>query len=165
MLIPVVAECDDGFLNDNRAFGVTQDDVVAALDAASRVVELGGETFIVGVLLFTNYGARGQLQILGVPLGAEIGDLMPVRHHEGSCIGVLATDLPAHPLQLQRLVRRMHLGIARTGSVGNDGSGEIFLGFSTATRVPRSTETMDGRDGHVLHALPLEQTLELLRLP
>jgi D-aminopeptidase len=237
VLIPVVAECDDGFLNDNRAFGVTREDVVAALagaatgpveegavgagtgmqqfdfkggvGSASRVVELGGETFTVGVLLLTNYGTREQLQILGVPVGARIGDLMPVRHHEGSCIGVLATDLPAHPLQLQRLVRRMHLGIARTGSVGNDGSGEIFLGFSTATRVPRSAETIrfpvdvvvegqfwregspldlvfeavaeateeaalnalfqaettDGRDGHVLHALPLERTLELLRRP
>jgi D-aminopeptidase len=64
---------------------------------------------------------------------------MPVRHHEGSCIAVVATDAPLHPRQLKRLARRVDVGLARTGSVGNDGSGEIFVAFSTANRIPRAT--------------------------
>ena len=167
VVIPVVAETDDGFLNDNRAFGLGRDDVWAALDAASagpvaegvvgaatgtqqfdfkggigtasRVVELQGVSYTVGVLLQTNYGSRRQLQVAGVPIGRRIQDLMPARHHEGSCIAVVATNAPLHPRQLRRLARRVDVGLARTGSVGNDGSGEIFLAFSTANRIPRTT--------------------------
>jgi L-aminopeptidase/D-esterase-like protein len=54
-------------------------------------------------------------------------------------IAVLATDLPLHPGQLRRLARRIDIGLGRTGSVGNDGSGEIFIAFSIANRIPRST--------------------------
>jgi D-aminopeptidase len=167
VVIPVVAETDDGFLSDNRAFGLTREDVWAALDGAttkpvaegvvgaatgtqqfdfkggigtsSRVVDIQGSRFTVGVLLQTNYGSRHQLQIMGIPVGRQIADLMPERHHEGSCIAVVATDAPLHPRQLRRLARRVDVGLARTGSVGNDGSGEIFLAFSTANRIPRAT--------------------------
>jgi D-aminopeptidase len=167
VVIPVVAETDDSFLSDNRAFGITREDVYAALDSvkdgpvaegcigagtgtqqfdfkggigsASRIVELSGERFTIGVLLQTNYGNRHQLLIAGAPVGRQITDLMPKRHQEGSCIAVLATDIPLHPGQLRRLARRIDIGIGRTGSVGNDGSGEIFIAFSTANRIPRST--------------------------
>ena len=167
VVIPVVAETDDSFLSDNRAFGVTREDVYAALDAAkdgpvaegcvgagtgtqffdfkggigtaSRVVELSGERFTIGVLLQTNYGSRHQLLIAGSPVGRQITDLMPRRHQEGSCIAVVATDVPMYPGQLRRLARRVDIGLGRTGSVGNDGSGEIFIAFSTANRIPRST--------------------------
>jgi D-aminopeptidase len=167
VVIPVVAETDDSFLSDGRAFGVTREDVYAALDAAkdgpvaegcvgagtgtqffdfkggigtaSRVIELSGERFTVGILLQTNYGSRHQLLIAGAPIGRRFTDLMPKRHQEGSCIAVLATDLPLHPGQLRRLARRIDTGLGRTGSVGNDGSGEIFIAFSTANRIPRST--------------------------
>ena len=165
--IPVIAETDDSFLSDNRAFGIAREDVYAALDnakdgpvaegcvgagtgtqqfdfkggigTASRVVELSGERFTIGVLLQTNYGSRHQLLMAGAPVGRRITDLMPRRHQEGSCIAVLATDLPLHPGQLRRLARRIDIGLGRTGSVGNDGSGEIFIAFSTANRIPRST--------------------------
>jgi hypothetical protein len=93
------------------------------------------------VLLLTNYGSWNLLSILGRPIGREIADLMPDHHQEGSCVGIVATDLPLNPLQLQRLTRRVGVGLARTGSVGNDGSGEIFIAFSTANRVPRSSPT------------------------
>jgi D-aminopeptidase len=167
VLIPVVGECDAGFLSDNRAFGLGEADVRAALTSAapgpvaegnvgagtgmqlfdfkggigtaSRVVTLAGEPFTIGVLLLCNHGTRAQLHVLGVPVGRELTDLMPERHHEGSCIGVLATDLPLHPAQLRRVVRRVGLGLARGGSVANDGSGELFVGVSTATRIPRDT--------------------------
>ena len=51
----------------------------------------------------------------------------------------MATDIPLHPGQLRRLARRVDIGLGRTGSVGNDGSGEIFIAFSTANRIPRAT--------------------------
>jgi D-aminopeptidase len=167
VVIPVVAETDDSFLSDGRAFGISRDDVFAALDSAtygpvaegcvgagsgtqffdfkggigtaSRVIELTGERFTVGVLLQTNYGSRHQLLIAGVPVGRQITDLMPLRHQEGSCIAVVATDTPMYPGQLRRLARRVDIGLGRTGSVGNDGSGEISIAFSTANRIPRST--------------------------
>lgn len=169
VVMPVVAECDDGFLNDNRAFALTQDHVIAALEAAndgpvaegvvgagtgtqlfdykggigtaSRVIEIGGKSYTIGVLLNTNYGSRYQLQVSGVSLGRQFTDDMPVRHKEGSCIAVLATDLPLHPKQLRRLARRIDIGLGLTGSVGNDGSGEIFMAFSTAHKIPRHSAT------------------------
>jgi len=177
VVIPVVAETDDSFLSDGRAFGIAREDVYAALDAAkegpvqegcvgagtgtqffdfkggigtaSRIVELSGQRFTIGVLLQTNYGSRHQLLIAGAPVGRQITDLMPKRHQEGSCIAVLATDLPLHPGQLRRLARRVDIGLGRTGSVGNDGSGEIFIAFSTANRIPRSTP----RPSHPINVL------------
>jgi hypothetical protein len=88
--------------------------------------------------LNTNDGTRQQLQIAGRLLGRHLTANMPVHHKEGSCIAVVATDLPLHPSQLRRLARRVDIGLGRTGSVGNDGSGEIFLAFSTAQRIPRA---------------------------
>ncbi|MBV9484843.1 MAG: P1 family peptidase [Frankiaceae bacterium] len=233
--MPVVTECDDGFLNDNRSFGLQPQHVVAALDGASsghvpegavgsgtgtqlfefkggvgtssRIIEIGGEPFTVGVLVNTNYGHRHQLRIHGAPVGEHLRDtLRPGTQKEGSCIVVIATDVPLHPGQLRRVARRADAGLARTGSCANDGSGEISLAFSTANHIPReggspidtvpllrggqfwtagapvdllfeavadateeaslnalfSAQTMPGRDGHVLHAIPLDQTLEFL---
>src|SRR5204863_2822008 len=107
------------------------------------------ERFTIGVLLQTNYGSRHQMLIAGVPVGRHITDLMPRRHQEGSCIAVLATGIPLHPGQLRRLARRVDIGLGRTGSVGNDGSGEIFIAFSTANRIPRST----ARAAHPINVL------------
>lgn len=167
VLMPVVAECDDGFLNDNRApatplhvfrqalehssNGPVEEGCIGAgtgmqmfgfkggIGTASRKVEISGRTYTVGVLLNTNYGVRHQLMIQGVPMGKIFNDNLPRYEKEGSCIGVLATDAPLLPNQLNRLAKRMGLGLVRTGSVGNDGSGEIFLAFSTATTVPRES--------------------------
>src|SRR5207237_9315481 len=129
--------------------GTQQFDFKGGIGTASRLVGLSGERFTIGVLLQTNYGSRHQLLIAGVPVGRQIGDLMPRRHHEGSCIAIVATDIPLHPGQLRRLARRVDIGLGRTGSVGNDGSGEIFIAFSTANRIPRSTP----RPGHPIAVL------------
>jgi D-aminopeptidase len=96
--------------------------------------EDGGHT--VGVLVQGNFGAREDLIIAGVPVGLEITDLVPdvpsKRAEAGSIIAVVATDAPLLPHQLKRLSRRVPIGIARTGGFGRNGSGDIFVAFSTA---------------------------------
>jgi L-aminopeptidase/D-esterase-like protein len=110
---------------------------------ASRVVSVavagGGDpgpqktprTFTVGVFLQANFGRRPQLMIAGVPVGKEIpGEVY--KEESGSCIAVVATDAPLLPNQLKRLARRVSLGLARTGTISGNGSGDLFIAFSTA---------------------------------
>jgi D-aminopeptidase len=166
VVIPVVAECDDSFLNDCRRMQLTHDDVRAAhqrafdsraggsppdegsvgagtgmsclgfkggMGTSSRATP-GGHT--VGVLLLTNFGERARLTVDGVPAGR----LLPaeqVRRPAGSCVGVVVTDAPVSGADCARLARRVGLGLARTGSTGHHGSGEIFLGVSTGCRSDR----------------------------
>ena len=105
--------------------------------ASSKLTARNG-AYTVGVLVQANYGARHTLTIAGVPVGREITDLRPVtrvkRHNpgDGSIIVVLATDAPLLPHQLKRLARRIPLGIARLGGMATNGSGDIFIAFSTA---------------------------------
>jgi len=98
---------------------------------------LGGWT--VGVLAQCNFGRRYQLTIAGAPVGKHLTDDAPITNGEnpfkqddGSLIVVIATDAPVLPHQLKRLAKRAVLGMARTGSMGGNGSGDIFLAFSTA---------------------------------
>ena len=158
--LPVVAETYDGFLNDVNGFHVTDEHVFHAIDSAKDgpVAEgsVGGGTgmisyefkggtgtasrrltqkqggYTVGVLVQANCGLRRQLTIAGVPVGTELK--MPSLREEdmGSIIIVVATDAPLLPHQLKRLARRASMGLARTGSVSGNGSGDIFLAFSTA---------------------------------
>lgn len=113
---------------------------------ASRVVDKADGGYRVGVLVQCNCGRRPQLTIAGVPVGKEIPQDVPyaglapsslppgseTRGDVGSIIIVIATDAPLLPNQLKRLARRAALGLARTGSVSGNGSGDIFLAFSTA---------------------------------
>jgi D-aminopeptidase len=181
VIIPVVAECDDSFLNDARRMQVTRDDVATALTAAraagaasasgaavapeegavgsgtgmsclgfkggigsaSRIVSPGTELpYTVGVLVMTNFGERERLTIDGVP----VGRLMPPTPEDeptapdaGSCIVIVLTDAPITSADCQRLARRAGLGLARTGSVATNGSGEIFFAAATGLRAPRGT--------------------------
>jgi D-aminopeptidase len=164
-VMPVVGECDDGFLNDLRGMHVREEHVREALDGAaagpvaegcvgagtgmtcfdfkagigtsSRLVTAHGRRYTVGVLALTNFGVRPRLAVAGVPVGAEIAELMPAENREGSCIVVLATDAPLSARQCERLAKRCALGLAVTGSYASDGSGEIMVAFTTAHRVPR----------------------------
>jgi D-aminopeptidase len=89
------------------------------------------QSFIVGVFLQANFGRRPQLTIAGIPVGKEIpGDVY--EQESGSCIAVVATDAPLLPNQLKRLARRVSLGLARTGTISGNGSGDFFIAFSTA---------------------------------
>jgi D-aminopeptidase len=115
------------------------------IGTASRQLP-GGYT--IGVLVQANYGSRDQLTIAGVPVGKEITDLQRVSHgatpggdgdlssadgsREGSIIVVVATDAPLLPHQLERLARRVPMGIGRLGGTAANGSGDLFVAFSTA---------------------------------
>lgn len=107
--------------------------------ASRRLPEnLGGYT--VGVLVQCNFGTRHLLRIAGVPVGREIpiqkpiwsSNINPAVEDRGSIIVVVATDAPLLPTQLKRLARRVTLGLGRLGSISSDGSGDIFIAFSTA---------------------------------
>ena len=93
----------------------------------------------VGVLVQANYGAREDLVVCGVPVGRAFPDLMPEipdqTPKEGSIITVVATDAPLLPHQLKRLAKRAALGLARTGSMAYNGSGDLFIAFSTSVPV------------------------------
>jgi D-aminopeptidase len=113
---------------------------------ASRVLAASQGGYTVGVLVQCNCGRRPQLTIAGVPVGKEIPGDEPYAHLQfpalppgsemqgdvGSIIIVVATDAPLLPHQLKRIARRASLGLARTGSTSGNGSGDIFIAFSTA---------------------------------
>lgn len=112
---------------------------------ASRKLPDQDGGYTVGVLVQGNFGSRKGLTIAGVPVGQEITDLMPdtswKREEAGSIIAVVATDAPLLPHQLKRLARRVPIGIARTGGYGGNGSGDIFISFSTANQGAFSRDT------------------------
>src|SRR4029077_16503634 len=158
--LPMVAETADDDLNDMNGFHVKPEHVFHALDTAhggpveegsvgggtgmicnefkggigtsSRVLDAKFGGYTVGVLVQCNYGRRSQLRIAGVPVGQEISDHVVRDEDIGSIIVVVATDAPLIPTQLKRVARRASLGLGRNGSFASDGSGDIFIAFSTA---------------------------------
>lgn len=158
--LPVVAETYDGWLNDISGFHVKPNHVFEALDSAKSgpVVEgaVGGGTgmicfgfkggigtasrklterqggYTVGALVQSNFGSRHQLTIAGAPVGKELDEGALRQRENGSIIIVVATDAPLVAHQLKRLARRAAMGLARTGSTAGNGSGDIFIAFSTA---------------------------------
>ena len=165
VVIPVVGECDDSWLSDARVPHVQAIDVATAVAAASLDFERGavgagagmscfgwkggigsssrrvGE-HTVGVLLLTNFGVPEQLRIDGVDPGIVPPDYR--KKPAGSCIGVVATDAPLSPQDLERLARRIGLGLARAGSVAHHGSGEIFIAFATTDERSLRGRAIDG---------------------
>ena len=158
--LPVAAETYDGDLNDINGFHVTAEHAIAALDgarggpvamgsvgggtgmltydfkagngSASRQVEIAGQRFTLGVFVQSNFGRREDFTVLGVPAGRHLLQGKLRGKEQGSVIAIVATDAPLMAHQLKRLARRVPLGLARTGTVGNNSSGDIFLAFSTA---------------------------------
>jgi L-aminopeptidase/D-esterase-like protein len=99
---------------------------------ASRQLDAKYGGYTVGVLVQCNYGNRNQLRIAGIPVGREIPGKPVWNDDVGSIIVVVATDAPLIPTQLKRVARRVSLGLGRDGSYSGDGSGDIFIAFSTA---------------------------------
>jgi len=174
VLIPLVGECDDSWLNDVAGRHVKAENVREALETATSgpVAEgsVGGGTgmiccdfkagigtssrklapalggYTLGVLVMNNFGHMRDLRVAGLP----IGPLLEQRYRDvakrftsyGSIIAVVATDAPLSSHQLGRVAKRVALGIGRAGSIAAHGSGEIILAFSTANKIPRTTQKM-----------------------
>jgi len=108
------------------------------IGTASRKLEANDGGYTVGVLVQCNYGSRQNLRVAGIPVGREISPEDPYAYQpseiseRGSIIVVVATDAPILSQQLKRLARRVSLGLGRNGSISGDGSGDIFIAFSTA---------------------------------
>ncbi len=186
-LNPVVGECNDAGLSTIVDRPVTAEHVFAAIDAAekdfaeggvgagagtichglkggigsaSRLIEVGDETFTLGVLVQSNYGGLAELTINGRKVGEEI---LRKREEEadktamdrGSIMMIVATDMPVSDRQLRRVLKRCGAGLARLGSYYGHGSGDVMIGFSTANRIPH------GRRGEILKVkMVTEETLE-----
>ncbi len=107
------------------------------IGTASRALSPADGGYTVGVLVQANFGLRHQLRIAGLPVGMEMRDNLqyskPPAPESGSIIVVIATDAPLLPHQVKRLARRAALGLARTGSVAGNGSGDLLIAFSTAS--------------------------------
>src|ERR1700732_2563682 len=158
--LPVVAETWDGWLNDINGFHVKPEDAWHALDTAhsgpveegnvgggtgmvcnefkggigtsSRVLDAKAGGYTIGVLVQCNYGSRDAIRIAGINVGREIPEHTVWKDDVGSIIVIVATDAPLIPTQLKRIARKVSLGLGRDGSYSGDGSGDIFLAFSTA---------------------------------
>jgi D-aminopeptidase len=104
---------------------------------ASRVFTIDSVKYTLGVFVQANFGTRNDLMVSGVPVGKEIHDLEPIENQvnrkDGSIIVVVATDAPLLPGTLKLVAKRVTHGIARTGTISSNGSGEIFLALSTAS--------------------------------
>lgn len=225
----VVGETNDGYLNDIRGMHISPEEIIEAIEAAkpgsveegnvgagtgtvcfgwkggigtsSRKLpeSLGGYT--VGVLVQTNFG--GNLQIAGVPVGEKLGKYPfkdALEKSDGSCMIVVATDAPVLERNLERMAQRAMMGLAKTGGIASNGSGDYVIAFSTNQdlRIPYSNpskklvkaeflgnddmtalflavieateeaivnslfaaETMTGKDGRTVEALPKDKILE-----
>jgi len=155
---PVVCECNDSRLSDIAQRPIGEKEVFAAIAAAgedfaqgavgagrgttcyglkggigssSRLMELDGKTYTMGILVQSNYGASKDFRLSALPKGLAEND-------QGSIILVAATDLPLSSRQLKRVLRRCSVGMARLGSYIGHGSGEIAVGFTTAPLVKAS---------------------------
>ena len=163
---PVVCECNDMFLNDIRARFITNEHVREALDhtsttveegtvgagtgmlcysmkggigTASRVMKMDHGTYTMGVLVLTNFGILRDLKVNGRAVGEELKEAIlhsPEEQDKGSIIIIAGTDLPVSDRQLNRIIKRTVTGLSRTGSIITTGSGEVVIGFSTATKIP-----------------------------
>ena len=111
------------------------------IGTSSRVVKINDSEYTVGVLVQSNFGAKRYFTVAGVPVGRELRDTLNYEYNgppssrkegDGSIIVVVATDAPLLPHQLKRVAQRVPLGIALTGGRGSNGSGDIFIAFSTA---------------------------------
>lgn len=167
---PVICECNDGVINDIRGLHVKKEDVYEALEncgiefqegnvgagtgmrcyglkggigSSSRLVELDNNKYTIGILVLSNFGSLEDFILNGDYIGPrlikKIETYSPIED-KGSIIVILATDLPLSSRQLQRVIKRVEPGIAKTGSYTSNGSGEVVIGFSTANKIKHDEE-------------------------
>ncbi|MAM14883.1 MAG: aminopeptidase [Candidatus Marinimicrobia bacterium] len=112
------------------------------IGTSSRKVKINNKTYTLGAIVQSNFGSKRNLTISGVPIGKELKDTLNLvfnappankrQEGDGSIIVIVATDAPLFPHQLKRIAHRIPLGIGAVGGRGSNGSGDIFLAFSTA---------------------------------
>ena len=198
--------------NIGAGTGMTTYGFAGGIGTASRLLPQKQGGYTLGALVLANFGHRGDLLIAGVPVGRELErqgqqprvtlKTPPEEREQGSVIVLLATDAPLDARQLGRLTRRVPLGLARTGTHGGHGSGDLAIAYSTAQRIPHDSAPLthtvtvlneqnpaidalfvavveateegiinalfaahstDGRDDHRVEALPVDETLVILR--
>lgn len=183
----VVGETYDGTLNDIVGQHVRPEHAVAAIEgarggpidlgsvgggtgmiayqfkggcgSASRVVETGVGRFTLGVFAQVNHGRRSDLIVAGVPVGRAFDEPAPRAVDRGSIIALVATDAPLLPPQLKRVAQRFGLGLARTGAIARNGSGDMFIAVSTAN--PGTLAATDGlRRAQFLHDVHIDPLFE-----
>ena len=129
---------------------------------SSRVTETAGSSYTVGVLVQANFGRRDNLIVAGVPVGKRLrndmvfSSTLPDFQGLGSIIIVVGTDAPLLPHQLKRLTRRAAMGLSRTGSIASNGSGDIFIAFSTA-----NGDVGQASSGSGIESVPNEEIVPL----
>jgi L-aminopeptidase/D-esterase-like protein len=160
--LPVACETYDGILSDVNGHHVKAEHVIEAFNdarggpieegsvgggtgmrcyefkggsgTASRRVDYDGTSYTVGAFVQSNFGKRHLLTIAGIPIGREIPVGSESQGELGSIIGIVATDAPMMPHHLKRIARRAAYGIARSGGIASNESGDLFLAFSTANQ-------------------------------
>ncbi len=160
----LVAECNDGRLNDIRGLHVREEDVLKALSSpsecfeegavgsgtgmccmgfkggigsASRIIEADGREYTIAALVMSNFGYSGNLIIGGDHAGRRIKEkIKENKKDQGSIIMIIATDIPLSERQLKRIAKRTAIALGRTGSCMGNGSGDLALAFTTANRIP-----------------------------
>jgi L-aminopeptidase/D-esterase-like protein len=141
----------DGYIEEGAVGGGTGmicNEFKGGIGTSSRKFEMKAGSYTIGVLVQCNYGRRSNLRVAGVPVGMEISEdaayaAAPFDEAErGSIIVVVATDAPLLPQQLKRLARRVSLGLGRDGSISGNGSGDIFIAFSTANPRAEGSKTV-----------------------
>ncbi len=119
--------------------GMICHELKGGIGSASRMLALGGKEYTLGVLVQANHGQLPDFQLCGAPLGKEIvaklQDHTPRETEQGSCMMILATDLPLSDRQLRRVIKRMGAGLVRGGSRLGHGSGDVCIGFTTSNCV------------------------------
>ena len=185
---PVVGECNDAALNTIVDRPVGQEHVMQAIESAcedfeegcvgagagtvchglkggigsaSRVLEMAGGRYTLGVLVQSNYGTLEELHVMERPLGREILEKRAQQaetepNDRGSIMMVVATDLPVSDRQLRRILKRCAVGLARNGSYFGHGSGDVMIGFTTANRMPHG-----GMHRVLTHQVITEYSLEM----
>ena len=166
---PIVAECNDGYLNNIQLRSVKEEHVYNAIKdakvdflegdigagkgmschqlkggigSASRIINLDRKEYTIGVLVLSNHGLLKDLVINGEKIGERLSEeieLIPQKD-QGSIISIIATDIPLSSRQMKRVCKRTSVGLARLGSYIGHGSGEIILGFSTANIIKYGEE-------------------------
>lgn len=161
---PIVMECNDGSLNKSRdrilgrqsykkALSDLSNDFLqgtigagsgmichgfkGGIGSASRIIELDGKEYTIGVILNSNFGENnGKMLVFNNHfLGDKIEKYLEDTEDKGSIVCVLATDLPVNDRQLRRMLKRLEIGIGKTGSYAGNGSGDVFIGFSTKNKI------------------------------